>query len=143
MSGRDLVNGIVAVALAGGALVFIGLLAGFGSGMLTDDPPDVSPYASGETTTTAPAPGAPSTQEIVIVDFAFGPNDVYVPSGTEVTFVNRDQGVPHTSTSDDGIWDSGSLGTGESFVHTFETPGTFTYFCSIHPSMTAKIKVES
>jgi len=50
--------------------------------------------------------------------------------------------VDHTTTSDDGLWDSATLQPGEQFSFAFDQPGTYTYFCSIHPSMTATIVVE-
>ena len=51
-----------------------------------------------------------------------------------------ESGVSHTSTSGDGVWDSGTLRPEDSFP--FDTAGTFSYFCNIHPSMTAEITVE-
>ena len=48
---------------------------------------------------------------------------------------------PHTTTADDGSWDSGELQQGEDFSFTFDKPGTYTYHCSIHPDMTASVKV--
>ena len=61
--------------------------------------------------------------------------------GATVTAVNQD-GVSHTWTSDDDVWDSGGLASGESFEFTFDEPGEFSYFCSIHPQMTGTITVE-
>lgn len=62
--------------------------------------------------------------------------------GTTVTFVNRENGVAHTSTSDAGAWKSGNLNPDDTFSFTFEEPGTFSYFCSMHPGMKAVITVE-
>jgi plastocyanin len=64
-----------------------------------------------------------------------------VSVGVEVT-VRNDDGVPHTWTATDGPFDSGTLGTGGEFTFTFDEPGEFAYFCSIHPSMTGTITVE-
>jgi plastocyanin len=50
--------------------------------------------------------------------------------------------VAHTTTSDDDAWNSGTLQPGDDFTTTFAESGTFSYFCSIHPSMTATIVVE-
>ena len=61
--------------------------------------------------------------------------------GDTVTWRN-DDGAPHTTTGDDGLFDSGSLGTGAEFSHTFSEAGTFRYTCTIHPSMVATITVE-
>ena len=99
-----------------------------------------------ETTTTATA--APTTTAgtsetaISIASFAFGPDTVTVPVGTTVTWTNDEDSVDHTTTSDDGVWNSATLKPGEQFSFTFDQPGTFTYFCKIHPSMTATIVVE-
>jgi plastocyanin len=78
---------------------------------------------------------------IEIVEFAFGPDAVTIPAGTSVTWTNEEIGVPHTSTADDGAWDSGTLAEGEAFSHTFTDAGTFAYHCSIHPSMTGSVTV--
>lgn len=58
---------------------------------------------------------------------------VVVKAGTIITWVNKDV-TQHTTTSNTaGLWDSGILNSGKSFSHTFSTPGTFTYFCNVHP----------
>ena len=73
---------------------------------------------------------------------AFGVNPLVVPKGTTVIWTNNDS-VPHTVTADDGSFDSGSLSTGQTFSHTFDDAGTFTYFCEIHgkPSMNGAVQV--
>lgn len=59
---------------------------------------------------------------------------VVVKAGTAITWVNKDPGVQHTTTSDTGgLWDSGILNSGKSFSHTFNNTGTFTYHCNVHP----------
>jgi plastocyanin len=80
-------------------------------------------------------------EAIAIEGFAFGPADITIPVGTTVTWTNND-GAPHTATADDGSFDSGNLSTGDSFSFTFDTPGTYTYHCNVHPNMTATITVE-
>lgn len=84
----------------------------------------------------------PAAVEIKIDNFSFGPASVTVPAGTEVTWVNRDD-IPHTVTSDDKTtFKSHPLDTDEKFTFKFDKPGTYTYFCSIHPKMTAKVVVK-
>ena len=61
-------------------------------------------------------------------------------SGTEVTVTNQD-GAGHTWTSTDGLWDSGTLRGGNTYAFTFTDPGTYGFFCGIHPSMTGTITV--
>jgi LPXTG-motif cell wall-anchored protein len=75
-----------------------------------------------------------------IEDFFFSPVNMTVAPGTTVTWVNNGQS-PHTSTADDGTWDSGTLQPGESFSFTFRQAGTYTYHCTIHPNMTGTITV--
>jgi len=80
------------------------------------------------------------TVDVAIRGFAFQPQTITVPVGTTVRWTNQDS-VAHTSTSKNGVWDSGSLRQGQSFSFTFTKPGTFPYFCTIHPSMTATVIV--
>ena len=97
----------------------------------------------GEAASGGAASGSDSAPvEIAIRGFAFGPAEVTVAAGTTVTWVNKESGVPHTSTSDDGLWKSGTLSPGDSFSFTFDRPGTYTYFCSIHPNMKGTIVVQ-
>jgi plastocyanin len=84
---------------------------------------------------------APQTLEVKIDNFSFGPGTLTVPVGTTVTWTNRDD-IPHTVVSTDKVFKSKVLDTDEKFSFTFSKPGTFEYFCSIHPKMTGKIVVE-
>lgn len=93
--------------------------------------------AGGETTTTEPSAAADHT--IRIFGFAFiGPAEIQV--GETVEVVNQDA-VPHTWTSTDGLWASGTLSGTSTFRHTFEEEGTFGFHCTIHPEMTGSITV--
>ncbi len=89
-----------------------------------------------------PAAGAQQDQNVIvsIQDFAFNPPNITVAPGTTVTWVNNDS-APHTTTADDEMWDSETLQQGESFSFTFDTPGTFPYFCEIHPMMRGSVTV--
>ena len=88
------------------------------------------------------ADAPPATVEIRIDNFSFGPASVTVPAGTQVTWVNHDD-IPHTITSDDKTtFKSHPLDTDEKFVFKFDKPGTYPYFCSIHPKMTATVVVK-
>src|SRR5215213_1494896 len=88
----------------------------------------------------APAVSAQDDMTVSIKDFSFSPAQITVPQGTTVTWTNEGPS-PHTTTADDGSWDSGTLQQGEDFSFTFDQPGTYTYHCSIHPDMTATVKV--
>ncbi len=78
---------------------------------------------------------------VKIDNFSFAPTTVTVAAGTTVTWTNSDD-VPHTVVSDDKIFKSKVLDTDEKFSYTFTKPGSYPYFCSIHPKMTAKIVVQ-
>jgi plastocyanin len=88
----------------------------------------------------APAASAQDDMTVSIQDFFFSPDQMTVAPGTTVTWTNEAQ-TPHTTTADDGTWDSGTLEQGDDFSFTFDDPGTYTYHCSIHPDMTATITV--
>jgi plastocyanin len=79
--------------------------------------------------------------EVKIDNFNFMPGDLTVAAGTTVTWVNHDD-VPHTVRSTDGAIKSKALDTDDKFSMTFDKPGTYEYFCSIHPKMTAKVIVK-
>lgn len=79
--------------------------------------------------------------EVKIDNFSFGPVAITVKAGTTVTWTNRDD-IPHTVVSDDKLFKSKVLDTDEKFSYTFSKPGTYPYFCSIHPKMTGKVIVQ-
>jgi plastocyanin len=85
--------------------------------------------------------GARSAQDVMLDNFRFNPATAAVPRGTMVTWTNRDD-VPHTIVSSERKFKSPVLDTDERFSHTFDTPGTYTYFCSMHAKMTGQIVVE-
>lgn len=78
---------------------------------------------------------------VTIEGFAFNPTEVRISAGGTVTWQHKDS-APHTVTSDNGEFDSGSLSQGDNWSFTFEKPGTYEYHCEIHPSMKAKVIVE-
>ncbi len=85
-------------------------------------------------------------------EFTFTPDSVTVPVGSTVTWTNvGTTGVPHTTTSNDGLWDSDTLSPLGSrsvadpvfeFSFTFNEAGTFGYFCTFHPEMMGTVVVE-
>jgi plastocyanin len=79
--------------------------------------------------------------EVKIDNYSFMPGDLTVAAGTTVTWVNHDD-VPHTVRTIDGAIKSKALDTDDKFSMTFDKPGTYEYFCSIHPKMTAKVVVK-
>jgi plastocyanin len=100
-----------------------------------------SPYSAPAPSTTAatPAPAA-AAPAISIKSFSFTPHVLTVKRGTAVTVTNNDS-TTHTWTSTSGAFDSGQLDQGKAFTFTFGKAGTFSYVCSIHPSMTGSVVV--
>jgi plastocyanin len=79
--------------------------------------------------------------DINILDFAFSPSKSRIAVGDTVRWTNMDS-APHTSTSDNGIWNSGTLAQGQSYSRVFTSTGTFPYHCAVHPSMKDTIFVQ-
>jgi amicyanin len=89
------------------------------------------------------ARSAPATDAKVDIDqFTFLPQRITVKAGTTVTWINEDD-VPHTIVSSSKVFKSKALDTADKFSFTFTTPGTYDYFCSVHPHMTGAVVVEA
>lgn len=112
------------------------------AGVATPAPaPATTPVAAPtEAAATPTEASAAQTANVAIANFAFDPGTLNITAGTTVVFTNNDS-TTHTATADDGSWDTGNLAQGASASITFDTPGTYTYHCAIHPSMTATIVV--
>jgi plastocyanin len=82
-------------------------------------------------------------RQIKIDNFTFDPPTLTIAVGTKVTWVNRDD-VPHTATSTakPRSFNSGTLDTDQQFSHVFTKPGSYEYFCAVHPKMTGRIVVK-
>jgi len=117
----------------------------------TNNNPSLSPIPTDSTSpTTSPTPtqtpipdqSSPETYNINIQNFAFNPSTLTIKQGDTVVWTNMDS-VSNDVTSDTGNeLASGSLQTSKTFSHTFNTKGTFTYHCGIHPGMKATIIVQ-
>jgi plastocyanin len=88
----------------------------------------------------------PATQPTAVVqidNFTYEPSELVVAAGTKVTWKNVDD-VPHTATSRDDpqVFDSGPLDTDDTFSFTFSKPGTYAYYCKVHPHMRGVITVK-
>ncbi|HEV2968772.1 MAG TPA: cupredoxin family copper-binding protein [Pirellulales bacterium] len=91
-------------------------------------------------------PGTDSSaapNQVTIDNFAFNPQTLTVHVGTKVTWINHDD-VPHTATSavKPTVFDSKALDTDDKFSFVFTAPGTYPYFCAVHPHMTGEIVVK-
>jgi plastocyanin len=89
------------------------------------------------------APAATQPAIVRIENFAFEPRELDIAAGTIVTWQNADD-VPHTATSKDDpqVFDSGPLDTDDKFSFTFSKPGTYAYYCKVHPHMTGTVVVK-
>jgi len=87
---------------------------------------------------------AQSPASAVLIDnFTFNPQQLTVKAGTTVTWTNKDD-IPHgIASANNAFSKSKALDTDDSYSFTFTTPGTYAYFCYIHPHMTGTIVVES
>jgi plastocyanin len=90
----------------------------------------------------APAPSgdAVRAEKVEIVEFTYEPDPVTIEAGGKVTWINRDA-APHTATADDGSFDTETLEEGKLKSETFKQPGTYPYFCEIHPDMRGTVEV--
>lgn len=85
---------------------------------------------------------ASSGNSVEISNFAFSPATLTIKAGDTVVWTNQDS-VSHTVTSDSGSeLGSSTLGNGQTYSRTFNTAGTYSYHCSIHTYMKAKIIVQ-
>lgn len=100
-------------------------------------------------TLTACAPKA-GPNDVFVKDLRFNPKKLTVSAGTTVTWTNFDQ-TAHTITSDSNDttdapkaqkFTSKPLSPGDTYKHTFDTPGTYKYHCSIHPYLTGEVIVK-
>jgi plastocyanin len=105
-------------------------------------PTPVPPAALATLTPTKPArPADAGGPAVSVENFNFTPADLTVPAGTTVVWTNHDD-VEHTVTASDNSFGSASIPTDGQFSYTFTRAGTYTYFCAIHPFMTAKVIVQ-
>jgi len=148
MQTNKIVIGLVALALVG-----VGYYLFFGNA--TSQPVPVAPAVNDipvvnnptapslPTPTPISKPAAPQGVTVTISNFSFNSSVLTVKPGTAVTWVNNDS-VPHTITSDSGsLLHSETLSQGKSFSFTFNTPGTYSYHCSIHPGMQGEVIVSN
>ncbi len=88
-----------------------------------------------------PAENAKDEPVVVKIDnFSFGPQKLTIPAETTVTWLNEDD-VPHNVVSTAKTFKSEVLDTGDRFSYTFKTPGSYDYFCGLHPHMKGLVVV--
>jgi plastocyanin len=79
-------------------------------------------------------------QDVVVDNFSFAPTVASLPVGGTVRWTNRDD-VPHIIMSSEKKFKSPVLDTDQQFSYAFDAPGTYDYFCALHPKMTGRISV--
>ena len=125
------------------ALLLLAVAAGCGTSPGETWVPNATEQVAPQTAPADAATPDAKTIQVVIDNFAFSPREVTVAPGTRVAWVNRDD-VPHTATSSvkPRAFDSGALDTDDTFSFVFKAPGTYEYFCAVHPHMTGKVIVK-
>lgn len=104
---------------------------------------ETPPSTSVESSTTSSNGASSADASVVMRQTSFVPGELTVPAGTTMTWTNDDT-ISHTTTSEDGIWDSGTMQPGDAFELTLDTEGTYVFICSIHPSsMRGTVTVEA
>ncbi len=123
-----------------GAIVAVGALFLPARQASTATPAPVAAVAADTTDQSAPA--AAAAQTVSIQNFSFAGATTVSP-GEQITVSNVDS-APHTMTANDGSFDTGILNNGSTATLTMPTtPGTYQFFCSLHPSMVSTITVQS
>ena len=100
---------------------------------------------------TSPTPTSPSTSSSVSVAIPMGaqlltttsyvPDTLSVKVGTTVKWTNNDS-IAHTATSNNNLWDTGNIAPGTTGSYTFQSAGTFPYYCIYHFGMVGTITVQ-
>jgi plastocyanin len=88
------------------------------------------------------SPASAADIEVKIGNFTFNPKQITVNVGDTVVWINHDD-IPHTVASQTQAFRSKALDTDDKFSFTFATPGTYPYFCALHPQMTGTIVVKA
>jgi plastocyanin len=95
-------------------------------------------HGRGQDTSRGPVVQGAVEAATIVEGFAFDPGNLEVPLGASVTWTNRDS-APHDATARDGSWRTERLSKSETQTITFEATGEYAYYCSIHPSMKARL----
>lgn len=125
-------------------LLFIALVAGGVIYYVSAAKKDTTPMPV-RTSKTSPSQNPSTTTEsgntVSMSNYAFFPDTITIKAGESVTWADQDN-PSHSATADDKSFDTGVLNQGDSKSITFSKPGTYTYHCSLHPSMKGTVIVE-
>lgn len=133
---------VIALAAIATALALAACGDDSGSETTGESPSPETTESQSPATESAPAPSgeAVRSEKVTISGFRYDPETVTVQAGGKVTWQNEDS-AEHTATLDDGSFTTGALAEGKLKSESFKTPGTYTYFCEIHPQMKGTVKV--
>lgn len=95
--------------------------------------------ATSEAATASPADSADGAT-ISVEQMEFAPTSITVPAGSTVAWEWNSGAIAHDVVGDDFASEVQTSGT---FSHRFDRPGTYSYYCSLHPNMTGTIEVTS
>lgn len=146
---KNIIIGIVVVILLAGGVYWFVQSQNSASVVLPNDStntPSVTPVtpsspAVNPSPTPTPTPNpAPVIRNVAIQNFAFSPTSITIKKGDTVVWTNKDS-VTHNVIGSSGGPSSSSIGAGETYSFTFNNVGTFSYHCSIHPSMVGTVVV--
>jgi len=133
------------LAMEVAAVLFAGIgLIGWLSYAAYSNEPAMAHHPMGEAVTNrAVEKVAAAPNQVVIDNFSFEPKTLTVAVGTEVVWINHDD-EPHTVvySGEAKLFKSPALDTDDKFSFVFKEPGTYSYYCSVHPHMTATIIVK-
>ena len=136
------VKALLAPALIAASLAFVACGGDDETTTTTESAPpaETTTEQSGGASAPAPSGEAQRSEKVKIVEFTYQPDPVAVQAGGKVIWQNEDA-APHTATADDGSFDTGTIEQGKLKSETFEQPGTYPYFCEIHPDMHGTVEV--
>ena len=82
------------------------------------------------------------TRTVSIQNFSFKPANIIIKRGTKVRWINKDSTTHTVTANKKGSFNSGRLGPGKSYTHTFNSAGKKRYHCNIHPDMRGSVVVK-
>ena len=82
------------------------------------------------------------TRTVSIQSFSFKPAHITIKRGTKVRWINKDSTAHTVTANKKRSFDSGRLGPGKSYTHTFKSAGKKRYHCNIHPDMRGSVVVK-
>ena len=117
------------------------LAAGILLTWLVSVPGPMAAQATPSPTQAEVATAAATAPQVTVERATFGPATLTIHVGATVTWVNHDSDL-HTVTSTQGLFASPGLDSGDNFSYRFTAPGTYPYFCALHPHMKGTIIVQ-